>query len=326
MIHRGFWYFLVAIVLVVLYSNVAAEYKRSEDLEIYEMDYKNNAQLQEVCAVKQPIAFEIGGFCPELFEGIMPGLSKYESNDLVIKDSPKGFIKDLSQSLSQDLSQGLNTRPEDTAIVLPQRSARILMQTDTREQYYSEDNEGFLFDTAAHGQIRESVDPLLRPPMTVLAHYDWLLGSNKSHTPLRYHTAARQFYVVTQGKIRVKMAPYSFLKYLSDPPRIDNDFFGYTSAENVWTSTEKPGVKEFSMNAGSAFFVPAYWWFSIQFITSEKVESSVLSCRYYTVPNILANGRMWGEYLWGIWTTRPKVVRTLENVVSVPESENSDSI
>lgn len=312
MIHRGVWYFVVFIILVVLYSNVAAEYKRGDDLEIYEMDFKNNAQLQEICAVKQPTIFEIGGFCPELFNTIMPGLSRYSTNDLVIKDSDAVKYPNSIQS------------SVDTAIVLPLRSALILMQTDTREQYYSESNEGFLFDSFAHGQIRESIDPLLRPPMTVLGHYDWLLGSNKAFTPLRYHTAARQFYVVVQGKIRVRMTPYAYIKYLEEPPRVDNDFFGYVSAENIW---KKSGVQEFSVSAGSALYVPAYWWFSIQFMTTDKVESSVLACRYYTAPNIIANGRMWGEYLWGMWTTKPKVVRTLEDVVSVPEEPvSSDAI
>jgi len=305
MIHRGFWYFIIAVILVILYSNVAAEYKRSEDLEIYEMDYKNNAQLQDICAVKQPTIFDIGRFCPELFSAIMPGLSRHETNDLVIKDTT------------------LVHNPVDTAVVLPLRSASILMQTDTREQYYSEDNEGFLFDTGAHGQIRESIDPLLKPPLTFLGHYDWLLGSNKAHTPLRYHTASRQFYVVTQGKIRVKMAPYSFVKYLSEPPRVDNDFFGYISSENVWTNTAKPGVQEFIVSSGSVLYVPPYWWFSIQFMTSDKVETSLLSCRYYTVPNIIANGQTWGDYLWGIWTAKPKVVRTLEDVVSVPADKDT---
>lgn len=299
MLHRGFWYFIIFVVLVVLYSNVAAEYKRSEDLEVYEMDYKNNSQLQEICSVKQPTVFELGVFCPELFETIMPGLNRWEKDDLVIKDVRQVFS------------------PVDTAIVLPQRSARILMQTDTREQYYSEDNEGFLFDTGAHSQIRASVDPLLKPPLTFLGHYDWVLGSNNAHTPLRCHTASRQFYVVVQGKIRVKMAPYSYMKYMQEPPRVDNDFFGYISGDNPWTSSSQR-FQEFIVAAGSVLYVPAYWWFSIQFMTIDKVEASLLGCRFYTVPNIVANGRMWGEYLWTLWTTKAKVVRTMEDVVSLP--------
>lgn len=299
MVHRGLWYFIIFVVLVILYSNVAAEYKRSEDLEVYEMDYKTNTQLQEICAVKQPTVFELGSFCPELFQTIMPGLARWEKHDLVIKDATQVFS------------------PVDTAIVLPQRSARILMQTDTREQYYSEDNEGFLFDTGAHSQIRASVDPLIKPPLTFLGHYDWVLGSNNAHTPLRCHTASRQFYVVVQGKFRVKMAPYSYMKYMQEPPRVDNDFFGYISGDNPWKEKESR-FQEFIVAAGSVLYVPAYWWFSIQFMTIDKVEASLLGCRFYTVPNIVANGRMWGEYLWTLWTTKAKVVRTMEDVVSLP--------
>jgi hypothetical protein len=58
-------------------------------------------------------------------------------------------------------------------------------------------------------------------------------------------------------------------------------------------------------------------------MTIDKVEASLLGCRFYTVPNIVANGRMWGEYLWTLWTTKAKVVRTLEDVVSSPDEINS---
>jgi hypothetical protein len=44
------------------------EYKQSEDLEIYEMDYNNNVQLQEICNVKQPIIFDIEPIFPTIIE------------------------------------------------------------------------------------------------------------------------------------------------------------------------------------------------------------------------------------------------------------------
>ena len=43
---------LVLFLLVLFfYIHVTAQFKKSEDLEIYEMDYSDNAHLQEVCDV-----------------------------------------------------------------------------------------------------------------------------------------------------------------------------------------------------------------------------------------------------------------------------------
>ena len=35
------------------------QFKKSEDLEIYEMDYSTNAHLQDVCDVRQPVLFNV---------------------------------------------------------------------------------------------------------------------------------------------------------------------------------------------------------------------------------------------------------------------------
>ena len=44
------------------------QYKLSDELEIYEMDYIQNHNLQEVCEMKQPIIFQFEHIHPELFE------------------------------------------------------------------------------------------------------------------------------------------------------------------------------------------------------------------------------------------------------------------
>ena len=45
------------IFIFLIYIHVIHQYKKSEDLEIYELDYKNNQYLQDVCNVKQPSIF-----------------------------------------------------------------------------------------------------------------------------------------------------------------------------------------------------------------------------------------------------------------------------
>jgi hypothetical protein len=48
---------LIFLTIIFLYIHIMAQFKKSEDLEIYEMDYSTNQNLQETCSVKQPVLF-----------------------------------------------------------------------------------------------------------------------------------------------------------------------------------------------------------------------------------------------------------------------------
>ena len=49
---------ILFITVLVIYIHIINQFKTSEDLEVYEMDYTNNIHLQEVCDIKQPVLFE----------------------------------------------------------------------------------------------------------------------------------------------------------------------------------------------------------------------------------------------------------------------------
>ena len=61
---------LIFLVILFLYIHITNQYKKSEDLEIYEMDYTTNVHLQEVCDIKQPVLFEYKSINPEFFENL----------------------------------------------------------------------------------------------------------------------------------------------------------------------------------------------------------------------------------------------------------------
>lgn len=52
--------YLIVIFIIVCfcYIHVVNQFKTSEDLEIYEFDYKDNENLQETCNVLQPVIFK----------------------------------------------------------------------------------------------------------------------------------------------------------------------------------------------------------------------------------------------------------------------------
>jgi hypothetical protein len=49
---------IIFCIIVFLYIHVNYQFKKGEDLEIYEMDYTTNTHLQEICNVKQPVLFQ----------------------------------------------------------------------------------------------------------------------------------------------------------------------------------------------------------------------------------------------------------------------------
>ena len=51
--------FIIFVVVLFVYVHLTAQFKKSEDLEIYEMDYTTSQQLNEICELRQPVLFEL---------------------------------------------------------------------------------------------------------------------------------------------------------------------------------------------------------------------------------------------------------------------------
>ena len=119
--------FLVFLIILFLYIHIIHQLKTSEDLEIYEMDYGTNSQLQEVCEVKQPVLFEFQSIYPDIYENLSKEeiFSKYGSYDVKIKDT-----RDYNQS----------TESVDY-VVLSLQSSQNLVDSDSGSHYFSENNE-----------------------------------------------------------------------------------------------------------------------------------------------------------------------------------------
>ena len=119
-----------------------------------------------------------------------------------------------------------------------------------------------------------------------------MIGSRGAYTPLRWSATPRNFVVVCQGRIHVKMTPYKSEKYLhavSDYSKLE-----FRSEIDVWAPQERflgdmERVKflEFDVISGSALYVPPYWWYSIKY--SDGDDSLLLGYKYHTVFSCAAN-------------------------------------
>jgi hypothetical protein len=301
---------LLFLVILFLYVHLVQQYKRSEDLEVYEMDYTNNENLQEVCDIKQPVLFEYKPQNVDFFEEVTVEKleSVNQSIDIKIKEN-EDYWKELD---SVDY------------VVLPLSSSQALMTTDTHAKYFSENNDTFIEEARWSDEFRSN-DAFLKPHLTAQTKYDVLMGSKDTSTPLRYHTYHRHFICVNSGKIRVKMTPWKSSKYLY--PTKDYDNYEFFSPINVWKpqrkyfhEMDKIRFLEFDVLAGHVVFIPGYWWYSIQYTEEPTL---VTTFTYNNAMNCLANVPNWFLYYLQQSSTKTKVVKTLQTNI-VLETEGKD--
>ena len=266
---------IIFVIVLFLYVHIIDQYKRSEDLEIYEMDYVNNAQFQETCDVKQPVLFEFKQMEPEIFDEMqIETISKITNDDIKVLDS-QDYYKE--------------TETVDY-IALPFQSAQKLIETDTNSHFFTEHNQQLMDETGLSAKILETFDTHFKPFATIQSQCDFIFGSKGAYTPLRYHTDYRQLLCVSSGKIQVKMTPWKSNKYLS--PVKDYEKYEFRSPVNAWTpqkqylhEMDKLRFLEFEVLAGHLLYIPAYWWYSIKYTEG----TAAFTCTYNTVINRIAN-------------------------------------
>ena len=279
-----FCFTLIFIFVLFLYVHVTSQYKRGEELEIYEADFTNNKALQEVCDLKQPFLFEYRLIYPEFFDKV---------NDETIADL--GAAHDLKVKEIDDYWT-TNSNTIDY-VVLPFSSLQILVSTDTKSRYFTENNDDFIEEANLHGLYSKN-DEFIKPYMTIQTKYDVMMGSKGVVTPMRYHTDYRRFICVNSGKLRVKMTPYKSSKYLH--PVKDYVNYEFWSPVNAWqpqdkymNDMEKARFIEFDVLAGNVLYVPPYWWYSIKF---GEADTLVSGFTYISAMNAVANTVDWVQY------------------------------
>ena len=292
--------FLIFMIILFVYIHINDQYKKSEDLEIYEMDYVSNTSLQKICNVKQPTIFEFQQIYPDIFSKLekREHFEKCENIDIKVKD-----VLDYWNPSTTSIDP----------IILPIQSFQTLMKSDPKSHFFMEDNQDFLEETELLSEIRE-LDGFLKPSFSIRSKYDIITGSNSCATPLRYHTDYRRYMIVASGKISVKMTPWRSRKHLH--PVIDYDNYEFFSKLNPWTpqkeylnDMDKLKFLDFEVVAGHVLYIPPFWWYSIKFTTN---DTQVICIHYQTIMNILSNMPDICRYYLQFHNTKVKISRTLD--------------
>ena len=293
---------LVFLTVFVLYIHIQDQWKRGEDLEVYEMDYSTREHLQTVCAMKQPVLFAL------------PFEHRFSPD--VIKDSSTSVSDSNLSSESRGAEipvwdvREYGVRDSVDPLWLSYASFTGLTKSDPKGHFYSRKNQEWLEST---GSNHQEVDELVRPPLTVYSQYELLKGSEGAHTPLAYHMDDRQYFFVTKGKISVRMTPWRSGRYLD--PVADYDNYEFFSRVDPWTCTDKD-VRwlDFEVVEGYVLFIPAWWWYSIRFFS---VDTELVGGRYVTGANVLAHAVDWARYYAQYHMTQRIPTKRLEKVAEI---------
>lgn len=258
--------------VLFIYIHINFHYKKSNDLEIFEIDNISKEQLEEICDLKQPFIFnyETNNFKQLDFENIS---INFKAFDVKIRDKKNYYSNDCDQ------------------LFLPIKSenALLLLVNDKEEKYISENNSELLEESSLI-KVFESNDIFLRPNLLMSKYYDVISGSLNSTTPLRYNINCRNYLLILNGEIRIKLTPPKSKKFLHE--KIDYDNFEFRSLLDVWNIQEeysndfnKIKFLEVTLKKNQIIQIPPYWWYSFKILNT---KTTILSISYRTYVNNIA--------------------------------------
>jgi len=262
--------FFVFCLVLFIYLHINFHLKTSNDLEVYEIEQGSKDKLEEICDLRQPVIFD--------FE--TDKIIEYTNKTYLVNNYPAFEIK-IRNSKDTDYNS-------EIYIPLPLHSATKLVKEDTTSSYFSENNTDFLQETGVIKSFQYN-DEFLRPYMVSNCNYDVMIGSQGTVTPFRYELNYRNYFLVTEGSVVVKMAPPKSSKYLHTVYDYEN--FELRSSVDPWNPQKQYAVDfdkikclEITLTPGKTLHIPAYWWHSIKF----SKDSSISCFRYRTYMNNIA--------------------------------------
>jgi hypothetical protein len=262
---------LIFCIVLFLYLHIYFQLKTSNDLEVYEIEQPSKDKLEEICDLRQPVIFDYQN--DSLLESckINTVAEHYSAFDVKLRN-----VKELDE----------NT---DLHIPITLKVALSLFNSDKDSKYIIEKNNDFLEETGLIKNFKYN-DAFLRPPMVSNCFYDLVSASHNTETPLQYNVNYRNFYLVTHGKIKIKLIPPKSARYLY--PTDDYENFEFRSPLNPWeiqrqykADFDKIKTLEIELTPGKIVYIPAYWWYSVKFM---EPLTSVCVFKYRTYMNTVA--------------------------------------
>lgn len=262
---------LIFCLVLFIYLHVYYHIKTSDDLEVYEIDQPSKDKLEEICDLRQPVIFDY-------------------PNERLLQSCKRNIIQDTYGAFDikiRNVKKDIDDE-EELYIPLTYTSALSAINEDSDGKYVLENNNDFLEETGMIKTFRYN-DSFIRPYMVSTCLYDLTMASSNTKSPFRYDVNYRNYYLVTEGSIKIKLAPPKSAKYLY--PQNDYENFEFRSPVNPWNVQQqyKPDFDkikclEVSLSEGQMIYIPAYWWYSIEY----NEVSTVCTFKYRTYMNVVA--------------------------------------
>lgn len=261
--------FFIFIIVLFVYTHIYYNLKTSSDLEVYEISNVSKEKLEEICDCRQPILIDM-------------------QVDDIINQCNLTEIKKSYGSFDVNI-RNVNDSDDKTELYIPftLEGAIELFDKDDKQQYFTENNGDFLKETGLVKSYRYN-DGFFRPRLVSNCKYDLHCGRDVT-TPLRYNLSNRNYFIVTEGSVKVRLIAPDSSKYLYGYNDYEN--YEFRSPVNPWevqpnyrADFSKFKTLDVTLEPGKVFYLPPYWWYSIQF----HQLSSIVLLQYDTYTSVLS--------------------------------------
>ena len=258
---------LIFSITLFLYIHILFHLNTSNDLEIYQLNEPNKEKLEEVCDLKQPVLWEYPN--EDLLKVVNRKnlLDTYGAFDIKIRKVKYDLKNNEEMYLPYSLANGLEA-----------------IDKDKENKYILENNSDFIEETGLY-KIFKLNDYLMRPALVSNIYYDIIFGNN-TETVFKYDLNYRNYLMVTEGEIKLKLSPPKGTKYLDQIQDYEN--FEFRSPINPWNTKkqhlhnfDKIKCLEVTLKPKNIIYIPPHWWYSIKFIS----KSTIASFKYRTLMN-----------------------------------------
>ena len=262
---------LIFCLVLFLYIHIYFHLKTSDDLEIYEIEQPSKDKLEEICDLRQPVMFDF-------------------NNERMLDCCKRKNVLDDYGAFDVKIRNVKSEIDDEDELYIPLAfsSATNVLTDDSDSRYLVENNSDFLEETGLMKGYRYN-DAFIRPYMVSNCMYDYMIASKGTRTPFRYEVNYRNYFLVAEGSIKVKLSPPKSSKYLYQDKDYEN--FEFRSPVNPWEVQQryKPDFDkikclEIVAKKGQMLFIPAYWWYSFEY----EDETSLCGFKYRTYMNNVA--------------------------------------
>ena len=271
---------LIVCIIILFYIHLQAQFKTSNDLELYEILNPSRIELHELCDIKQPILFNNNEIFSLLGTSAEILCNEYGTHEINIRESLN--ITNTNTNIKNNelvfLSDGLKLFDTDT-------------DCSNNKIFISENNNQFIIDTRLNISLRK-LDDALRPNRTVRYNYDCIIGSMNFTSLLKSNIHCSYYIMVMDGEIELKLFTPINYKYLYDGTDVIENML--TSKINVWDVQDdmsdrlcKTKSMTFNVKKGQIIFLPPHWWYSYKF----KVKTILYTAKYITFMNLISNAK-----------------------------------